>query len=90
MSGKEVSGVSTLAVAFIEKLKSLCMQPDESINFPTPEWYTWTPGDDGIHMPKYKNILQFRPPAGGNPPEEEKKATPAPQTTPAPKPVIRS
>lgn len=71
MAGLTVSGVSTLAVSFIEKLKSLCTLPDQSIEFPSQEFFTWTPGNDGHHLPKYKNILQFRPPAGGNPTPEE-------------------
>ena len=57
----EVSAVSTVALEFIERLEQ-CARPDGSIVFPSMEFFTWTPGDNGEFLPMFKRELLFRPP----------------------------
>ena len=42
----EVSAVSTVAIEFIDRLEA-CALGDGSITFPTMDFFSWTPGDEG-------------------------------------------
>lgn len=41
-----MSAVSTVALEFIDRLEE-CALSDESITFPTMDFFQWTPGDVG-------------------------------------------
>ena len=42
----EVSAVSSVAIEFIDRLEA-CALSDGSITFPTIDFISWTPGDEG-------------------------------------------
>ena len=52
-----------MALKFIERIKA-SEKSDGSITFPTMEFFTWTPGEDGELTINFKYYLQFRPSTG--------------------------